>query len=65
MKKSALYAIGTGGLIAGTLDLTQAMILFGPRIPLSIAAGLLGRQAFQGGPATYLLGVVLHFFIAS
>jgi hypothetical protein len=65
MKRNALYAIGMGGLIAGALDLTQAMILFGPRIPLSIAAGLLGRQAFQGGPATYLLGVVLHFFIAS
>jgi hypothetical protein len=64
MKRNALYAIGIGGLIAGALDLTQAMILFGPRIPLSIAAGLLGRQAFHGGPATYLLGVVLHFFIA-
>jgi hypothetical protein len=64
MKRNALYAIGMGGLVAGALDLTQAMILFGPRIPLSIAAGLLGRQAFHGGPATYLLGVVLHFFIA-
>lgn len=63
-KKSALLAIGVGGLIAGALDLTQAMILFGPRIPLSIAAGLLGRQAFRGGPGTYVLGVFLHFFIA-
>jgi hypothetical protein len=65
MKRNAVYAIGTGGLIAGALDLTQAMILFGSRIPLSIAAGLLGRQAFKGGPGTYLLGVLLHFFIAA
>jgi hypothetical protein len=63
-KKGALLAIGVGGLIAGTLDLTQACVLFGWKIPLSIAAGLLGRQAFHGGPGTYLLGVLLHFFIA-
>jgi hypothetical protein len=63
-KRNALLAIGVGGLSAGALDLTQAMILFGARIPLSIAAGLLGRQAFRGGVATYVLGVFLHFFIA-
>ena len=57
-------AIGVGGLIAGVLDLAQAMILFGARIPLSIAAGLLGRQAFRGGVGTYVLGIFLHFFIA-
>jgi len=53
-----------GGLIAGALDLTQACILFGWDIPLAIAAGLLGRQAFHGGAGTYILGVFLHFFIA-
>jgi Na+/alanine symporter len=58
-------AIAVGGLIAGTLDLTQAFILFGTRVPLVIAAGLLGRGAFHGGIATYLLGVLLHFFIAT
>jgi hypothetical protein len=63
-KKSALLAIAAGGLIGGTLDLTQACILFGWDIPLAIAAGLLGRQAFYGGVATYVLGVLLHFFIA-
>jgi len=63
-KRNALLAIAVGGLIAGTLDLTQACILFGWDIPLAIAAGLLGRQAFDGGAATYLLGVLLHFFIA-
>src|ERR1700730_7183408 len=63
-KRSALLAMAVGGLLAGTLDLTQACILFGWHIPLAIAAGLLGRQAFHGGAGTYVLGVVLHFFIA-
>jgi len=63
-KRSALLAIGVGGLVGGTLDLTQACILFGWDIPLAIAAGLLGRQALHGGAATYVLGVLLHFFIA-
>jgi|ERR1700722_3283467 len=63
-KRNALLAVGVGGLIAGTLDLTQACILFGAKIPLVIAAGLLGRQALQEGIGVYLLGVLLHFFIA-
>ncbi len=62
---NALLAIGVGGLVAGTLDLTQALILFGKRVPLSIAAGLLGPEAARhGGAAIYVLGVFLHFFIA-
>ena len=64
VKSNALLAIGVGGLIAGILDLTQACVLFGRRIPVVIAGGLLGRQAFQGGVGTYVLGVFLHFFIA-
>src|SRR6476660_8586158 len=63
-KRNAVLAIGVGGLIAGTLDLLQACILFGWDIPLAIAGGLLGRQAFTGGAGTYVLGVFLHFFIA-
>jgi hypothetical protein len=63
-KRNALLAIGVGGGIAGTLDLLQACILFGWGIPLAIAGGLLGREAFHGGVGTYVLGVVLHFLIA-
>jgi hypothetical protein len=63
-KRSAVLAIAAGGLIAGTLDLAQACILFGWHIPLVIAAGLLGPQATQGGAGTYALGVLLHYFIA-
>lgn len=63
-RSSALLAIAVGGGLAGVLDLTQACILFGWRIPLVIAGGLLGRQALHGGVGTYVLGVFLHFFIA-
>ena len=62
-ERNALLAIGVGGVIAGTVDLLQACILFGWDIPLAIAAGLLGKQAFNGGAGTYILGVFLHFFI--
>ena len=62
--RNALLAIAVGGLIAGTVDLLQACILFGWDIPLAIAGGLLGPPAFHGGPAIYVLGVFLHFFIA-
>jgi len=63
-KSNAVAAIAAGGLIAGTLDLTQAFLLFGRRVPLVISAGLLGSQAIHGGAGTYALGVSLHFFIA-
>jgi hypothetical protein len=63
-KRNALLAIAVGGGIAGTLDLLQACILFGWKIPLVIAAGLLGVEAVRGGAGTYALGILLHFFIA-
>lgn len=63
--RSALKAIAIGGGIAGILDLLQACTLFGWDIPLFIAAGLLGPRATHGGVGTYLLGVRLHFIIAS
>jgi len=63
-KENPLLAIAAGGLTAGSLDLAQAFVLFGKGVPFAIAAGLLGPAAFQGGAGTYVLGVVLHFFIA-
>jgi hypothetical protein len=59
-----LIAILVGGFIAGSLDLTSAFITFGWGVPRAIAAGLVGRQAFQGGVATWVLGVFLHYVIA-
>ena len=64
-------AIAVGGAVVGVLDLADALIFFGlrgaapMRICQSIAAGLLGRAAFQGGWPTAALGVALHFLIAT
>jgi hypothetical protein len=63
-RPKALFPILVGGVLAGALDLTSAFIIYGPKVPLAIAGGLLGPKAFQGGLATYVLGVVLHFVIA-
>jgi len=64
-RQNAFLPITLGGLSAGILDLTQAFILFGTKVPLGIAGGLLGRQAAHGGGVSiYALGVFLHFFIA-
>jgi hypothetical protein len=60
----AVPAILVGGLIAGALDVTLAFYTFGSRMPQGIASGLLGRNSFQGGAATWILGLAIHFFIA-
>ena len=63
-----LPAIAVGGLIAGTLDLTYAILVYSRRnpirVPQHIASGLLGTQSFSGGATTATLGVLLHFVIA-
>lgn len=60
-----------GGLVAGTLDISYAWIFWAikrgtplARIFQSVAAGLLGEATFDGGAATAVLGLALHFFIA-
>ena len=66
---SAVKAIFWGGLVCGILDMTSALVAYGWKVPLiripqSIAAGLLGPAAFQGGIRTAILGTALHFVIA-
>lgn len=68
----ALETILYGGLVVGALDALDAMIFFGlwnsssPKgIFQYIASALLGRASFSGGFATILLGVLLHFLIAT
>jgi hypothetical protein len=63
-RASLLRPILVGGALAGTFDLIAAFITFGPGVPRAIAGGLLGRAALQGGAGTWILGVVLHYFIA-
>ena len=62
---NAVAAIGIAGFVAGTLDILQACILFGWDIPKVIAAGLLGPGVIaSGGAGIYVLGLLLHYFIA-
>ena len=69
-RQTILLAIVLGGLGAGTLDFIGACVTNAPRgvtplrVAQSIASGLLGAKAFQGGYKTAALGVGLHFFIA-
>lgn len=66
-----MRAILFGGLAAGTLDILAAFLVYGlrgaspVRIMQSIAGGLYGQATFRGGAATAVLGLALHFFIAT
>jgi hypothetical protein len=68
---SPARAIGYGALTVAVLEGLDAIVFFGlrgaspVRIFQGIAAGLLGRQAaIEGGVATAMLGVALHFVVA-
>lgn len=69
-RNPATRAILTGGLIAGALDITYAIVIstMRGRTPMavlqSVASGLLGRDAYQGGVPVAALGLFLHFCIA-
>ena len=57
-------------IVVGALDITEVIVFYGlkgiapTRILQSVATGLLGRAAFEGGMQTALLGLALHYFIA-
>jgi hypothetical protein len=68
---AARRSLLVGTLTVGTLDLVDAFMFYGlrngippPRILQSIASGILGAPAFQGGWPTAVLGGLLHYFIA-
>lgn len=69
-KNPALFAILAGGGIAGSLDITYAILISAfrgtppMRLLQSVATGLLGPAAYEGGVPTAALGFVLHFLIA-
>ena len=61
-----------GGLVAGTFDIIYACMFLAmrrgvaaERVLQSVASGLLGKAAFEGGAATAALGLALHYFIAT
>jgi uncharacterized membrane protein YagU involved in acid resistance len=68
---SAAKAILIGGSIAGACDILYAIVYSWlargtppVRILQSVASGLLGKPAFDGGWPVAALGLFLHFFIA-
>src|SRR5262249_16718586 len=68
---SSALGILWGGLIAGTMDISAAILTYKIRnnvppirILQSVASGLLGKDAFAGGVRTAALGLFLHFVIA-
>lgn len=69
MQKSVKYTM-IGGAIGATGDLIFAFIYYGQngatpvRIMQSVASGVLGGSAKEGGVPAALLGTVLHYFIA-
>jgi hypothetical protein len=72
MRPRALQVILCGGLVAGTLDLTAACVtswlragVSPVRVMQSVASGLLGAASYTGGAKTAVLGVALHFLIAT
>lgn len=68
-RQSAASAILVGGLVAGAIDITYALTFSAlrgvapTRLLQSVASGLLGTAAYQGGQATAVLGFVLHFVL--
>lgn len=62
-------AVLAGGLTAGILDITYAIVAYGfigvsPRIILqSVASGWLGKGAYSGGAPTAALGLASHLAI--
>ena len=67
---SAGAAIGMAGLICGAMDITAALVVYGSlglrplRLLQGVAGGVLGPSSYDGGIATALLGLFLHFVIA-
>lgn len=68
--RAAVRIIAITGLIVGAMDITSAFILAisrgstATRLLQFVASGLIGPKAFEGGLATAVLGLGLHFVIA-
>jgi hypothetical protein len=71
LRARAFDTVVLGGLTAGVLDILDAFIVTminggtPIRVLHSIASGVLGRAASEGGLPAAALGLGLHFFIAT
>lgn len=69
-RNPAIFAILVGGGIAATLDILYAIVFSSfrgvpaVRVMQSVASGLLGQPAYEGGVATAALGLCLHYAMA-
>ena len=70
--QSTLRTLMAGGLVVAAGDGLDALVYFGGirgvtplRIFQSVASGLLGPAAYDGGVATFLLGILLHVVIGT
>jgi hypothetical protein len=69
--KKIISAATLGAGVGGALDIVYAIVLWGfilggspMQVLQSVAAGLLGKEAYDGGGGTAALGLALHFSIA-
>ena len=70
--KQAIMSIILAWLVAGTLDISYAIIVWGPvfgrltaaQLLQGIASTLMGKDAFTGGIPTALIGLSMHYGIA-
>jgi hypothetical protein len=70
--KPAIMTIILAWLVAGTLDISYAIIVWGPvfgkitaaRLLQGIASTLMGKDAFTGGTGTALIGLAMHYGIS-
>ncbi|HET7620666.1 MAG TPA: hypothetical protein VFK39_02075 [Gemmatimonadaceae bacterium] len=71
-QRSIVTRVLAAAALVGMLDMLYPIYLYTKviahvpaiRIPQSVASGLLGPAAYQGGMATAALGLLLHFTIA-
>lgn len=65
---STARAVLLAGLAAGAVDILAAFVIYRPATPVqilqSIAAGLQGTAAFQGGWTSAGIGLAAHFLIS-
>lgn len=70
-RPNLIKIIAGTGLLVGTLDIADAIVFFGlrgvspTRILQGIAFGLIGPSAFKRGLGSAVLGLFLHFLIAT
>ena len=63
--------LALASLVVGTLDIAEVIVFYwfrgvAPmRVVQGVATGLYGKASFEGGLRTALIGLALHFFIAT